>query len=286
MRFMQQNGKSFLRMNKFLEVVNKPNLGNRDLEKIETVKKMEGKLNRILANYEKSVDLELQKLKDFYKKVEDGLIEAVRRAMKRNYENSLEEFAGSIEKNRGRLKAIHTSCQSLTKLLNKGHVSDLSKLISDNGERNVPEIKSKINDIVDVMLNLDKMINEWMHRVDSLGSYPERLLRPKVDLLKLGGIFKQKELVVMEELENLYDLREREMNYDSREYKDSREFKKGRKRSRSPLRFDKYEDDLQDLFGMSKRHVEPSATERMEFGKNLDISKIQVNFCFENFCLG
>jgi len=271
MRFMQSNGKSFLRMNKFLDVINKPNLGARDFEKIESVKKMEGKLNRLLANYEKSIDSELDKLKDFYKKMEDGIIEAVRRAMKRNYENSVEEFESDIDKNRSRLSNIYSSCRNLTKLLNKGHITDLSHLISSpQNDRKIDHIQDKINDIVDVLLNLDHMIDEWTRRMDSLGSYPERMLKPKIDLLKLGGIFKQKELVVMEELENLYDLRDRNL---------SRGYSKPstrRGRETSPVRF---EDSLQDMFGLSKRSLDRAGglgTDRLDFSKNLDISKIPV----------
>lgn len=49
-------------------------------------------------------------------------------------------------------------------------------------------------------------MEEWSKRIYSLGNYPERVLKPKINYMELGTLYKQKEIVIEEELENFEDL--------------------------------------------------------------------------------
>ena len=78
MKYMQMNGRDFLRIQKFIDEVTSPELEAQDFEKIQKIKGIEGKLERVLSQYDKQMLEEEKKIRQFYKDVEIALIEVVK----------------------------------------------------------------------------------------------------------------------------------------------------------------------------------------------------------------
>lgn len=63
MKYMQMNGRDFLRIQKFIEEVTSPELEAQDFEKIQKIKGIEGKLERVLSQYDKQMLEEEKKIR-------------------------------------------------------------------------------------------------------------------------------------------------------------------------------------------------------------------------------
>lgn len=81
MKYMQMNGRDFLRIQKFIDEVTSPELEAQDFEKIQKIKNLEIKLERILSQYDKQTSEEEKKIRQFYKDVEIALIEVVKQCV-------------------------------------------------------------------------------------------------------------------------------------------------------------------------------------------------------------
>ena len=56
-----------------------------------------------------------------------------------------------------------------------------------------------------VMSNLGGYLTRFLKNLASLGNFPERVLKPKFDIITTRGIYKDKELIIREELELCID---------------------------------------------------------------------------------
>ena len=81
MKYMQMNGKDFLRIPKFIEMVTRPNLNAYDYDKIQKIRATQGKLGRLISQFDKQMSVEESKIKQFYKDVEVALVELVRSSL-------------------------------------------------------------------------------------------------------------------------------------------------------------------------------------------------------------
>lgn len=290
MSYMQRYGKFFLRMNAFIDVISKPDLNSKEFQKMEDIKKLQGKIARLNVNYDKMVESEMNNLKEFFRKAEDSLIDVVKKAMRRNYEITLEEFNGDSLKIKNKLDDVLRNCQTVTKFGNKGHLNDLNEAMQDvrTGGKETDLIE-KINQIVEVYLNMENILGEWAKRIHILGNYPERILKPKINYMELGALYKQKEIIISEELENIddIDLKDQYRYYSSR-MDDLLEGGIGRDKSPGAIDNDNTgrnkrvrPGEVKDFFNLGGySFVKPSPTRNersIDFGKNLDISKINVN---------
>ena len=202
MRFMQKNGKMFMRFSKFLDLISNPKLTSRDFDKLNMIRRMQGKILGLMESFDKNIDDEIENIRDFFERTEDSMVDLVRKAMRRNCDTTIERFLMDSNRVRDKISIINKNCENLTKFGSKGHLVDLSETIDGLSGPNNAELKEKIDDIVDLVLNMDEILSDWSSRLQALGAYPERSLKPRVDLMELGRLFKHKEVVVRDELEN------------------------------------------------------------------------------------
>lgn len=290
MQYMQQYGKFFLRMNKFVNAISKPELSSKEFQKMEDIRKLQGKLMRLTNGYDKQVENEMDNLKEFFKKAEDGIIDVVKKAMRKNYEQTLEEFTNDSDKIRKKLDNILRNCKIVTKFGNRGHLQDLSDAMQNvrsGGNENV--LIEKVNQIVDVFVDMGGILDNWVKRIYALGKFPERVLKPKINYMELGTLYKQKEIVISEELENVHDL---DMKDQYRYYSSNMDNLLSGRTPRGNNYFDRTVErrkpqrsspgKVRDFFNLGGGYsfVQgdnlPRNERSLDFTKNLDISKINV----------
>lgn len=292
MKYMQNYGKYFLRMNKFIDAVSQPQIGPSQYKKLEEVNKLQAKLLRMTQNHDKNVASEVKNLKEFYRNVEDGIIDAVRAAMRNNYEATLATFEENAENMKDKLNATIENCKNLTSFGNSGHLKSLDRVVQlvRSGENEDLLIK-KINEIAGILVNMDKILSEWTKRISSFGVNPEKFLRPSIDFSELRNFYKQKEVIITEELENLerVNLRDPYSYYTPENPQElAQDIKKTLMNKGSKDKTNGKSDTikiavgdnshfLQDLAGHSfEKEEKNNSPSPLDFTKNLDISKINV----------
>ena len=67
--------------------------------------------------------------------------------------------------------------------------------------KNFKQILSNIEPLVIVLNNLSGYLSSFLKNIDSIGNFPERVLKPKFDIINARGLYKDKELIIREELE-------------------------------------------------------------------------------------
>lgn len=110
MKYMQMNGRDFLRIQKFIDEVTSPELEATDFEKIQKIQSIEAKLERVLGQYDKQMLEEEKKIRQFYKDVEIALIEVIKQCISQNLESQLENYRANSARTREKITSILKTC--------------------------------------------------------------------------------------------------------------------------------------------------------------------------------
>ena len=164
--------------------------------------------------------MEEKKIRQFYKDVEMALIELVRQSMAQNLDAQMESYRSNSLKIRQKVAKILKSCRFLSNFDGSGtkggrnsHLQDLYYAVSAP-QKNIKHILNQIEPLISVMSNLSNYLTRFLKNLNSLGNFPERVLKPKFDIITARGIYKDKELIIREELEACIEQIEEEMKHN------------------------------------------------------------------------
>ena len=316
MKYMQMNGKEFVRIQKFIEDLANPELNAHDFEKIQKIKKTEAKLEKVLSLFDKQMLEEEKKIRQFYRDVELALIEVVRSSITQNMDSQLENYRLSSTKTREKVDKIVKSCRFLSNMDGSGksglsrnsHLQDLYYSVSAP-QKNLKQILGHIEPLVMVMNNLSNYLSKFLKNLESLGNFPERVLKPKFDVITARGIYKDKELIIREELESCIEQMEEEFNQVSQnqnrtgnqtgnrysqasmisqqpnnQYRGKRNPNNSQPQFNHPFQNPEFDNSVRDYFkddyhdprGNDIIDANDDFNQGTEFSRGLDISKIKV----------
>ena len=174
--------------------------------------------------------------------------------------------------------------------------------------KNFKLILSSLEPLVMVMNNLTGYLQNFLKNVESYGNFPEKVLKPKFDIISARALYKDKELIIREELEycieqidddlnqNVQTATNRTANLSVPRQQSSLSMRNQRMPDRpgkqdysaksSQPRFNnrsEFENSVMEFFkepneerGEFTGHHPGYDAEKMDFSRGLDISKIKV----------
>lgn len=227
----------------------------------------------------------------------------------------MENYKLSSAKTREKVTSILKTCGFLGNFDGSGksgqgrnsHLQDLFYAVSAP-VKNFKLILSSVEPLVMVMNNLSGYLQNFLKNVESFGNFPERVLKPKFDMINARALYKDKELIIREELEycieqidddlnhNIQTGTNRTGNLSNAQRQSSLSLRNQRMPDRagkndysaksSQPRFnnrDEFENSVMEFFKDPNQDREDLAAfkpgqdaDKMDFSRGLDISKIKV----------
>lgn len=196
----------FVRIHKFLELCSVENLTFEQNKKIEEIQSFQSGFDMVLGRFDKEQEKKINDLKIFFKEKEEIIVQVVRRKIRGVFLQLVDDFMVKWSNVKMKMNDLNEKIKTITKFVNGSHLAEIEALV-DNAKTNpryLNKLEKEMDNIINFRVDLSSLIDSWSHRIKTLSQGRlEKELMPQLDLSSLSKIFKEKEIMIGDDIDSI-----------------------------------------------------------------------------------
>lgn len=258
----QSHSEYFVRIQKFLEICTLDDLTFEQSEKVADINRFQESFDGILSRFEKETEKKIFDLKNFFKETERKIIEVIKEKMRDVFIQMVDDYKEKWDRVRKKMLEVKEKNKTITNFVGGQHLVEIDRVViaAKTSQKNVEKLEKQIDKIVKFRHDLNFLIDSWGDKVKKIPQKKlEKELMPSLDFTTLSKIFKEKEILIGDEIDNVLAARD---NFD---LKRKKRFSLGKN---SFMNYSKKGEDILDTFRIFYEEKNKSKSKKSSSKRN------------------